>query len=275
MLTAMQHLAVPPRAPALRPFIKSLHYHESNLPYGLERILPNGQAHLMINLAEDTFRTYSGARCERVHRLRGTAFAGPHGGATVLDTCEQQRLVAVEFHLGGAAAFLPLPLNEVADQVIGLDDVWGLDGRLLREQLLEASTPQCKLRILETALLRHLSHGSNSAIGRAMVLLDRGASVASATSHLGFLPKTFVRRFREQVGLTPKRFARVRRLQRITAQINRGAAFEWCALAAEFGYTDQAHLIHDFRDLTGIPPTAYRPHSPQRRNHVPISFPAQ
>ncbi len=34
-----------------------------------------------------------------------------------------------------------------------------------------------------------------------------------------------------------------------------------------------ADLIHDFRDLTGMTPTAYHPSSPQRRNHVPLAAP--
>jgi AraC-like DNA-binding protein len=34
--------------------------------------------------------------------------------------------------------------------------------------------------------------------------------------------------------------------------------------------TDQSHLIHDFRNLVHITPSGYKPHSPQRSNHVPI-----
>jgi AraC-like DNA-binding protein len=268
----MVHLAARPRSPALQPFIKSFHYHETTFPFGLERILPSGQAHLMINLADDEFRTYSGARCERMHRVRGAALSGPRGTATVLDTGEMQSLVAVEFRPGGAAPFFPLPLDEVANQAVAVDDLWGLDGLLLREQLLEAPAPQLKLQVLESALLRHFSKAPNPLVTHAVALLSRGAAVSETCNHLGLLPKTFVRRFREQVGLTPKRFARVRRLQRIAAAVSGSQDFDWSDLALEHGFTDQAHLIHDFRDLTGITPAAYRPHSPQRRNHVPIAI---
>jgi hypothetical protein len=60
-LSIMLHLAVRPRSLALTPFIKSLHYHEGTLPAGVERIIPNAQAHLMVNLQEDEFRTYDGS----------------------------------------------------------------------------------------------------------------------------------------------------------------------------------------------------------------------
>src|SRR5438874_8679673 len=124
---------------------------------------------------------------------------------------------------------------------------------------------------LEAVLIEHIARSADPAVAYAHSVLESGASVAEASSRVGLLPKTFVRRFREQVGLAPKQLSRVRRLQRILASIHRPADVDWCQVAAQHGYTDQAHLIHDFRDLTGVTPTAYRPSSPQRRNHVPLS----
>jgi hypothetical protein len=120
----MSHIAERPRSLALAPFIASFHYHEGELATTVERILPNGQAHLMVNLDEDEFRTYNGPNFGTVHRTCGAVLAGPHGRATAIDSKEQRRLIAVEFRLGGAAAFLRMPLGEVCDQVVELDDVW-------------------------------------------------------------------------------------------------------------------------------------------------------
>jgi AraC-like DNA-binding protein len=44
----------------------------------------------------------------------------------------------------------------------------------------------------------------------------------------------------------------------------------WAEVAMEHGYYDQAHLIHDFRELTGLTPTAYRPRAAHEWNHVPV-----
>jgi AraC-like DNA-binding protein len=41
-------------------------------------------------------------------------------------------------------------------------------------------------------------------------------------------------------------------------------------MAARHGYADQAHLVHDFGELTGLTPTAYRPRSSEEHNHVPV-----
>ncbi|HXW55489.1 MAG TPA: DUF6597 domain-containing transcriptional factor [Candidatus Cybelea sp.] len=269
----MKVLAARPRSPSLAAFVKSFHYQETNFPFALERIIPNGQAHLMVNLGEDEFRTYGAARTLAIERHSGAVLAGPHAKSVVIDTGEQRWLVAVEFHSGGAGHFFPLPMSEVSNQVIELLDLWGHDGRSLRERLLDASTPALKFLVFEQVLREHLAPRFDRAIGCAIGALRAGVPVRQIALRLGLLPRTFTRRFSSCVGITPKRFARVQRLQGVLRSVRRSARLEWCALAAEHGYSDQAHLIHDFQDLADITPTGYKPHSPERNNHVPILAP--
>jgi AraC-like DNA-binding protein len=259
-------------SPALFPFVASLHYHERLIPDALERILPGGRIHLMVNLYENEFRTYHGPDSASVHRRHGAVLGGPASKATVIDTREQRCLVTADFKLGGASAFFRAPISEAHNQLVELDRLWGSSGRTLRERLLEARRPEAMLRVLETVLLEHLVNPQppDGAIPFAASALDRGLPVSAVTSDLGFLPKTFVRRFRKHVGLSPKRFARVRRLQRVLESIQNPGRVDWCDIAARHGYTDQSHFIHDFRDLTGLTPAAYRPRSAAEQNHVPV-----
>ena len=233
--------------------------------------MPNGQAHLMVNLAEDEFRTHDAVRTERMDRQSGAVLAGPHARSTIIDTREQRWLAAVEFRSGAAGCFFPMPMTEVCNRVIQLEDLWGRDGGLLRERLLEAPTPALKFRVFEEVLLQQLAPKFDPAIQYAVAALQADAAVSQVASRLGLLPRTFLRRFSSQVGITPKRYARVRRLQRVLRAVRRSGAPDWCAVAVEHGFVDQAHLVHEFRELADITPTGYKPHSPQRNNHVPIA----
>ena len=269
----MPSVALRALSPALAPFVESIHHHEGELPDVQERILPGGRVHLMVNLYEDEFRTYHGADCLTVHRTRGAVFAGPNSRATVIDTREQRRVVMVNFKLGGAAPFFHTPICEARDQLVDLDNLWGRDGRLLREQLLDGGKPDAILRVLDRVLVDHLVHAADldPMIPLAACAFERGWSVSQTATWLGFLPKTFVRRFRKHVGLSPKRFARIRRLQRVLESISLADSVDWCDVAHRYGYADQAHFIHDFRELTGLTPAAYRPRSPAEYNHAPVS----
>jgi methylphosphotriester-DNA--protein-cysteine methyltransferase len=59
----------------------------------------------------------------------------------------------------------------------------------------------------------------------------------------------------ERIGLSPKRFARIARLQRLLQTAAVGAP--WAQLACNHGIADQAHLVKEFRDLLISTPTAF------------------
>lgn len=226
----------------------------------------------MVNLHEDEFRTYHGADCATVARCGGAILEGAASRARVIDTQLQRCLVSVNFRIGGAAAFFKAPLSEARDGLVELDRLWRGDGAFVRERLLEAPTPVARLRLMESLLLEHLIHGAapDRLVPLAASLLERAIPVSEVSARVGLLPKTLVRRFRTFIGMSPKRFSRVRRLQRVVGSIRDPREVDWSALAVSFGYADQAHLGHDFRELTGITPTAYRPRSPDERNHVAV-----
>jgi AraC-like DNA-binding protein len=227
----------------------------------------------MVNLHEDEFRTYEGLGHETVHRTHGAVLAGPRARHTVIDTEEQRCLVEVNFELGGAAPFFTVPPSATRDELIELEALWGRGGAVVRERVLEAVTPDEKLQAVEAVLLEHLARPSEAdpALAFAVAAFERGFSVSDVTCRLGLLPKRFVRRFRDHVGLTPKRFSRIRRLQRVLRTIGEGSHENWAQTGARHGYCDQAHLINDFRELTGITPTAYRARSAGEWNHVPLA----
>jgi AraC-like DNA-binding protein len=163
-----------------------------------------------------------------------------------------------------------MSLSALCDEIVPLEDLWGRDGSSLRERLLHAPTPESKFRVFEEMLGRHLAPRFDPAIQHAIDALRAAKPVSQLVAELGLSPSTLARRFSAQVGINPKRFARVQRLQRVLRAVRLSSRPDWCALAAEHGFTDQAHLIHDFRDLADITPSGYAPHSPERNNHVPI-----
>jgi AraC-like DNA-binding protein len=264
------HVAARPRSPALAPFVERLGYYEGSLRHSRERGLPTGTMQLLVNLHADRLRSYQGDRLDVECSTGGAGLQGAHAEPVGMATADQQAIAWVSFRPGGALPFFPAPPAAVSGALVGLDALWGHDGVLLREQLLEARTPAAKLRVLETALLRHAVRPlvSDPAIGFAVAAFERGTAVAAVTDRLGLTSKRFVTRFSEAVGLRPKRFARVRRFQRLLGLANAEPP-DWARLAAECGFFDQAHLINDFHALAGMCPTAYRAR-PDGQNHVPL-----
>jgi AraC-like DNA-binding protein len=63
------------------------------------------------------------------------------------------------------------------------------------------------------------------------------------------------RLFADYVGVSPKwvilRYRIHEALERAESEV------EWARLAADLGYSDQAHLVRDFTQTVGVSPTAY------------------
>jgi AraC-like DNA-binding protein len=282
-----------PSSPELAPFVSALGYLRGEFAHTRERALPTGSTQLLVNLDRDRFHIYG---CEDGYgsgtvRTSGAVVQGPAGRPSVIDPAEQRAVLWVSFRLGGAYPFFPIPAEEARDQLVDLDQCWGRDGAVLRDRLLDAGTPARMLRTLEDVLLARAVRPleRDPAVTFAAGALHRGVPVSAVSDRLGWTPKRLRRLFTDQVGLTPKRFGRVRRFQRLLRAVGTrlpgapgapgapgspgggaGAGVDWARAAAECGYHDQAHLIHEFRAFAGMTPGAYVPRSPDELNHVPL-----
>lgn len=102
-------------------------------------------------------------------------------------------------------------------------------------------------------------------VALAMRLADRIRTdrtvrrVESLAETAGISARSLQRLFATYVGVGPKwvilRYRIHEALER--AESGEGAEVDWAELAAELGYSDQAHLVRDFTATVGVPPTAY------------------
>jgi AraC-like DNA-binding protein len=89
----------------------------------------------------------------------------------------------------------------------------------------------------------------------AILAAPGAASLPAVASHAGIGVRQLERRFLADVGMTPKTFARIARLQTALAQIAAGASLADAAHAC--GYYDQPHMTRDFTRLAEISPAAW------------------
>jgi AraC-like DNA-binding protein len=239
-----------------------------------ERVLPTGAMQLVVNVRDDSVIVANDSHSNSSTRLPGTVLNGVYTQPLNLDAASRAATVGVSFAPGGAAPFLDRPASELRNQTVSLDTIWGPVVRRLRDRLLDARTPQAKFRRLETVLRERLTASDapsfvNETIG--LVQAHAGTlSVETLVEKTGYSHRHVVARFRDRVGLSPKRFCRVVRFQSALSRAQHDTV-DWAQLALACGYYDQAHLIRDFRAFAGMSPTEYRGRAPSEKNHVPLS----
>lgn len=257
--------------PPLDRHIAAIWYWEgAPTTHRLERVLPNGSQGLVINLHADRIRAYDPRNPRQFETLSGAVITGARACFEVIDSDCQQRIVGVNFRPGGAYPFLGLPADALYEREVNLDAVWGGAQRYLREQLLEAGSPVAIIRLLEAHLRARLRTDIHPSVAYAIGALARGGAVATVARATGYSLPYFSRRFRQEVGIVPKMFARIRRFQTVLDRLVGQRDVDWAATALACGYYDQAHFIHNFRHFSGCTPAAFLTLRGEHRNHLPL-----
>jgi AraC-like DNA-binding protein len=81
--------------------------------------------------------------------------------------------------------------------------------------------------------------------------------IAELAEALNLSSRQLERRFKNSSGLTPKQYARARRLRATAVSLVENENLNWATRAAEMGFTDQSHLTHEFVAVTGRSPNSF------------------
>jgi AraC-like DNA-binding protein len=227
--------------------------------------LPRGAATVIIDLsARQRVDFYTADGHTRLD-VPPAFIAGPGSSSYVTHIDPAQTAMTIHFRPAGALPFLGIPLSDLENSCLGLADVWGNDGTALHERLIDAPSPATRVALLEDFLLSRM-RPRRPAVAAVLDAVERHPSmrVSEALELTGLSPKRLIALFRAEVGLAPKAYLRVRRLQAALRHLDADAV-RGADIAHDLGYFDQAHFVREFRSFTTMTPTQYA----QRRMWLP------
>lgn len=264
-----------PPSPALADVIEKIWIREGPPPgHAFDRVLPAGREELIINLSDGELRCYHDDGSPN-GRTSGPIFTGMHRGGYVIDTRQLSAIMGVHFRPGGAWSLLGIPAHELRDARIDFQLLIGQDSHRLMDRLMRAASPQEKLRLVDAALCQRRLRCIHPAVAWAAEQMTRypaSVRVALLAEEAGLSERRLSELFASQVGINPKGFARLRRFQTALGRIHLAAHPDWCDVALKTGYADQAHLIRDFREFSGLSPAVYHAQRGMSPHLVPLSL---
>lgn len=219
------------------------HYEGVVVVRGREHVLPDGRFQIVLNLAAGK-GTVCGLRSQYV----------------VIDTAQISKMMGVVFRPGRVLGFLGASALEFLDLSVAFDLVWGSQATRLLEQLRDVEQAGERLRILEASLADRTRRGGKAihpAVDYALQVFKNTphiSTVADLSREIGLSRRWFSHTFSEQVGMTPKRYCRLMRFQKVMHQIASNQLVDWVDVALAGGFYDQAHLVHEFRAFSGLSP---------------------
>ena len=173
--------------------------------------------------------------------------------------------VGAYFCAGRANAILAAPASEFTNRAVALQHFWGDSARRLDDELGSAKQDSVRVALLETALLSRLTldrspKGCIDLPGLAAVAQQHHGiiTVESMADLAGVSRQYLTRAFHEGVGVAPKLYCRLARFRATLQRASQGGRVDWADLAISAGYSDQTHMIAEFREFCGRTPEGLR-----------------
>jgi AraC-like DNA-binding protein len=184
-------------------------------------------------------------------------YAGQLTSPLVVHSAGRVGVFGIRFTPAGGWAFTHFPQTEAAGLVVSLGDICGTFARALTDRLLDASTTEQRVELVERLLLARIPARPSAIDLLATAVGDGHLLSREARVEWGYSDRQWARVFRERTGLGPKMLERIGRFRRAMRFAAGGT--RWVDVAAQCNYTDQAHLVRDFRQFAGAAPTHVEP----------------
>ena len=249
-------------AAALRPYV--LQYWEgtfNGMPSAVleQTVLPSGYIELVLHLSE--------ARCElKVKSGWETSAAFSLVGFWTtpffLQFRDKVQTFAIRFKPEAMYFIFGIPAAEFINCSANLEDTFGACFTSFCYQIEALKTVEERIQMADTYLLNRLKKAQNRhsyvQLAAELIRHQKGEiTVEGLSQEVCISTRQLEREFKNKLGLSPKSYMRIARLNKVMELLNQKSFKSLAQLSYYCGYADQAHLIREFKQLTGELPSFY------------------
>ncbi|WP_019818389.1 AraC family transcriptional regulator [Saccharomonospora saliphila] len=227
----------------------------------VHRGLPTGHATLVVSL-DDPVPLVGMPRADRAPVTARGLVGGLALAPVLIGRDRPQAGVQVQLEPLGLRALLGVGAAELCEDVVALGDLGAPGLALLADQVAEAPDWPSTFAAVDAALRAHLREVAEPPpeVGWAWQRLTRSAGtvrVEALAREVGWSRRHLADRFRAATGVSPKQAARILRFERAGRLLRQDRRIDLAGLAVACGYSDQAHLSHEWRTLAGCSPRTW------------------
>jgi AraC-like DNA-binding protein len=225
-----------------------------------ERVFPNGHLELIVQLDD----RYLDVTATDAVPTPAACVTGIFSRSAVIQAPRRPcRVLGVRLRPEGAWAMLAHPLCRLAELTADLGDLLGSAGAELAERCHDADGGIERVRRAVAWLGARLGrpdarrvHPAVRWVARRIAESGGTRPIAELRTETGLTDARLIALFREQVGVTPKRLARIHRFDRALGMLTRGEG-GLASVAQRAGYFDQPHMNAEFREMAGLTPREF------------------
>jgi AraC-like DNA-binding protein len=168
----------------------------------------------------------------------------------------------VRFYPNGFLPFTTIPIKEMENTAVPLDQLFGTEGEIIGKKVLNAKDTKERIQLIEHFLLNRLTDKKNIdniiKLTVGTILNTNGKfSVNELSQQYNTNRRQLTRKFSSAIGLSPKQLSKTIRIQATLKKLLSKEVIRLTDLAYENEYFDQAHFIKDFKEFTGLTPKEF------------------
>ena len=254
-------------APELREFVQDYWFvqsHDTTL-YREEFLHPTGGVGIILNYG-DVFSLDNQLVTAKM------CLDGANTFSRRLNFAGHVNAVGVRFKTAGAYPFFKMPIFEIIDHPYDLLDLQIPHIHNIYEQVYEATSIYKQAQLLNNWLLHLLNTNriADATVQGAIQHLQQSHGIKSVQAigdQIGISTRQLQRQYKTQIGISPKHYARLLRVDHVRTVIKTQANPSFADVACQTGYYDQSHLIREFKSVVGMTPGAYVERHLQRNDY--------
>jgi AraC-like DNA-binding protein len=246
----------------LSQYVKQYWAIEDCLPSGIEhiqRIVPNGLMELMFYLGDKPKSLNDSKQISE-----NTILSGQQKSYYDIVVTGRLSLFSISLQPYAASLLFDMPSCEYFDQNVPVKYILKNKIGELESDIYESSSFEEKVCIVEKFLLNQIRKSRKeyelNRIKNSIFLINQTkglVSIDALSTSACLSRRQYERVFAEYIGSSPKQFLRTLRFQNTLFEKQLNQKISLTELAYTCGYYDQAHMINDYRLLSGKTPSQY------------------
>jgi len=237
---------------ALAPFVDHLWEKQVDIsgiiPYEIETIFPEDQTVITYSFGKDYYRSH--ANVDNFKPINGVQIEGLHQAPNFYKHQAGIHIFGVKFRAGGLYAFLPTSISSTNNLS---SDAFALLPNL--PELNSSMDFNTRCMLMEEYLLNQLIEKQAKKYIKLLMMLDELETDTNSHSNSY---KTLSRLFQEVIGISPKEYVQIKRINQSLALFASSKDIKSQDLADQLGYYDSAHFINEFKKYTGKTPKSLK-----------------
>lgn len=181
---------------------------------------------------------------------------GQHTQPLLLDLNENFKIMAIHLKPFALKQLFNIDASQLTNKYIGINDIEiinALHGIVLKNINTEKQLIMEIDQYFDSVARHQVSYEVMAFID--YIQKNNTTSISAMVKQIGVTERSLERKFKAEVGLTPKKYLQITRVFQIVENLKEDA--DWQQIAYQYNYSDQAHFINEFKKYTHIAPGLY------------------